>query len=239
MRVVYPLRYLTRVSVHTHTAVDSRVCNWSDGGMKLYAETPARRTRQMIADLLFLGWLVLWVYIAGVVHDSTMELVEPSEQVELAGERLSDGLSGTRDFLADLPLVGSGVTDPLDTAIAATDQLSEGGRQSIGAIESLAFWLRLSIGASPILIVAAFYLPGRVRFVQRATQARQFVDSNDDLDLLALRALSHQPLPMLTRISEDPAGGWRSGDPDVIWQLADLELKASGLQGLKEDSSWR
>lgn len=201
--------------------------------MKLYAETPARRTRQLVADLLFLGWLVLWVYVAGVVHASTMELVKPSEQVELAGERLSEGLAGTRDFLADVPLIGDGVAGPLDEAKAATDQLAEGGRQSVGAIETLAFWLRLSIGASPILIVAAFYLPGRVRFVQEATATQQFINTNDDLDLLALRALSRQPLPMLARISEDPAGGWRSGDPDVIWKLAELELRSKGLKGIK------
>lgn len=201
--------------------------------MKLYAETPARRTRQIIADLVFLGWLVLWVWIAGVVHATTMELVEPSEQVELAGERLSEGLAGTRDILADVPLIGEGITAPLDEAKGATDQLAEGGRQSVGAVESLAFWLRLSIGASPILIVAGFYLPGRVRFVQRASEAQRFVGANDDLDLLALRALSHQPLPALVRISDDPAGGWRSGDPDVIWKLAELELKSSGLNGIK------
>lgn len=201
--------------------------------MKLYAETPARRTRQMIADLLFLGWLVLWLYVAGVVHATTMELVEPSQQVQSAGERMSEGLAGTRDFLADVPLIGDGVAAPLDQARAATDQLAEGGRQSVSAVESLAFWLRLSIGASPILIVAAFYLPGRIRFVQRATEAERFVESNDDLDLLALRALSHQPLPLLARISDDPAGGWRSGDPDVIWQLADLELRSSGLKGVR------
>ena len=35
------------------------------------------------------------------------------------------------------------------------------------------------------------------------------------MDLFALRAMSHQPLHRLTRISGDPAGAWRRGDADV------------------------
>lgn len=197
--------------------------------MMFYAETSARRSRQMLADLIFVVWLLLWIWVADTVHDKTMELVGPGEQVEAAGERLSEGLAGTRDFLIGVPLIGDGVSAPLDEARAATDQLAEGGRASVGAVESLAFWLRLSIGASPILVVAGFYLPGRIRFAQRATAGRQFIDANDDLDLLALRALSHQPLDALGQISDDPAGDWRSGEMDVITQLAEMEIRSMGL----------
>ena len=50
-----------------------------------------------------------------------------------------------------------------------------------------------------------------------------------DLDLFALRALSHQPLHVLAKISDDPAGAWREGDRSVIARLADLELRDCGL----------
>ncbi|HEY0776081.1 MAG TPA: hypothetical protein VGD51_18490, partial [Nocardioidaceae bacterium] len=58
---------------------------------------------------------------------------------------------------------------------------------------------------------------------------RRFIDSSDDLDLFALRAMAHQPLHRLARISDDPAGAWRRGDPDVVRRLATLELRDSGL----------
>nr|MBA2464268.1 hypothetical protein [Nocardioidaceae bacterium] len=50
-----------------------------------------------------------------------------------------------------------------------------------------------------------------------------------DLDLFALRAMAHQPLHRLARISEDPAGAWRARDTDVVRALAELELRDAGL----------
>ena len=34
------------------------------GTLKLYADTPGRRTAQVVADVLFVLWLVLWVWVA-------------------------------------------------------------------------------------------------------------------------------------------------------------------------------
>jgi hypothetical protein len=41
--------------------------------------------------------------------------------------------------------------------------------------------------------------------------------------------MARQPLHRLARISGDPVAAWRSGDPDVIRELAALELGESGL----------
>ena len=77
---------------------------------------------------------------------------------------------------------------------------------------------------------AVIWVPMRVIFIRRATAARHFVDANDDLDLFALRAMARQPLHVLARITDDPAGAWRRGDRDVITALATLELRDEGLQ---------
>ncbi|HEX5970268.1 MAG TPA: hypothetical protein VFY88_17460, partial [Intrasporangium sp.] len=82
----------------------------------------------------------------------------------------------------------------------------------------------------PIIIVAGVWLWFRVRFVRSATTAQRFIDSNDDLDLFALRALANQPLTALARISDDPAGAWRRGEPGVIRALATLGLHDEGLR---------
>jgi hypothetical protein len=37
----------------------------------------------------------------------------------------------------------------------------------------------------------------------------------------------------LAKISDDPVGAWREGDTTVIAQLADLELRSTGLKGPK------
>ncbi len=56
------------------------------------------------------------------------------------------------------------------------------------------------------------------------------MDAGEDLDLFALRALAHQPLHVLARITDDPAGAWRRGDRAVTDRLAELELRANGLR---------
>ncbi len=51
-----------------------------------------------------------------------------------------------------------------------------------------------------------------------------------DLDLLALRALAHQPTRQLLRVTGDPAAAWRRDDTAVVRELAALELRALGLR---------
>ena len=82
----------------------------------------------------------------------------------------------------------------------------------MAAVETLAFWLALAVALIPILIALAVYVPPRVRFVRRAGAGRRFLDSAADLDLFALRAMTHQPLHVLARVSPDPAGAWRLRD---------------------------
>ena len=80
------------------------------------------------------------------------------------------------------------------------------------------------------MIVGAIWGPLRWRFVREATAGARFIDCADDLDLFALRALAHQPMRVLARISDDPAGEWRSRDPEVVRRLAELELADVGLR---------
>ena len=69
----------------------------------------------------------------------------------------------------------------------------------------------------------------RIRFIRQASAAQGLIDDAADLDLFALRALARQPMPRLARISADPGGAWRRGEPDVIYRLAVLELRDAGL----------
>lgn len=198
--------------------------------MKLYADAPARRTRQVVADLVFVLWLVGWVWVGHAVHDITLGLADPGRQTETAALSLSDNLAGARDQLQGLPVVGDRVAEPFDQASSAANGLAEAGRSEVRAVERLAWWLGVSIALIPILVVALFFLPIRYRFARQATAGARFLDAAEDLDLFALRALTRQPLHLLARISDDPAGAWRERDPTVVRALAVLELKESGLR---------
>jgi hypothetical protein len=198
--------------------------------MKLYADTPSRRIFQLVVDLLFVAWLVIWVWIGLVVHDGTMALAAPGRQTDESASAMAGQLRDAGGRLDDVPLIGDEVATPFDKAADASDGLAAAGRSSVEAVEKLAFVLGFSIALIPILVVMAFYVPGRLRFIREATAGLRFIDSADDLDLFALRALTNQPMRVLAKVSGDPAGDWRRRDPAVVRRLAELELKDVGLK---------
>jgi len=197
--------------------------------MKIYADAPVRRSLQISGDVLLAVWVYLWVQTALVVRDATLSLAGPGEQISAAGGGLADQLRDAGRTVGDVPLVGDEVRAPFDGAGGAADRIAAAGDAQVEAVETLAFWLALSVGAIPVLIALAVYVPLRWRFIREATAGRRFVDSTDDLDLFALRAMARQPLHRLARISDDPAGAWRRGDPEVVRDLAALELRDSGM----------
>ena len=197
--------------------------------MKVYADGPVRRTRQMLGDLLLVLWVALWLKLAYVVHDATLALATPGRKIEEAGGGLASKLRDAGSAVGDVPLVGDKVRSPFDGAGKAADQIAQAGTAQVEAVQHLAFWLGIAVGALPILLVVLVYLPLRLRFVREASAGQRFIDSSADLDLFALRAMSHQPMHRLARVSPDPVRAWRDGDADVVRALAVLELKDAGL----------
>jgi len=150
--------------------------------------------------------------------------------LEDAGRELGSGLSSAAERIGSLPVVGGDVRGPLDQAGRATGAIVQAGRDQQAAVSQLAVLLGVVVAVVPVLIALAVWLPRRVRFVRRARAAQRFVDAGADLDLFALRAMAHQPMHVLARIADDPAGAWRRGDVAVIRALATTELKAAGLR---------
>jgi hypothetical protein len=198
--------------------------------VKVYADSPARRVRQVVGDLLLVVWVIGWLVISRVVHDSTMLLARPGEEITAAGSGLADRMRDAGSAVDNTPLIGDELRTPFDGAGDAADQIAAAGVSQVEAVDQLAFWLSLSVAAIPILVAVAVYLPMRWRFIREATAGQRFIDAGEDLDLFALRALSRQPMHRLARISHDPAGAWRRGDPAVVRALAVLELDDAGLR---------
>jgi len=198
--------------------------------VKLYADTTVRRTLQLLGDVGVVVWVWLWVVVADKVHDSTLTLARPGRQIDSSASDLASRLREAGKTVSQVPLVGDDARSPFDGAGRAAAGLSEAGRQQVAAVDNLAQWLGLAVALIPILVLLALYLPQRIRFVRRATAGQRFLDAGVDLDLFALRAIAHQPLHVLARISADPAGAWRRRDPDVVDRLGLLELRSVGLR---------
>jgi hypothetical protein len=197
--------------------------------VKLYADSPTRRTLQVVTDLLVVIWVLGWLLVARVVHETVLLLAEPGEQIESAGSGLADRLRDAGSTVAGAPLIGDDLRGPFDGAGDAADRLAAAGTSQVEAVEQVALWVGLSVGAIPVLLALAIHLPLRWRFVREATAGQRFIDAAEDLDLFALRALARQPMHRLARISDDPAGAWRRQEPGVVRELAVLELREVGL----------
>lgn len=198
--------------------------------MKLYADLPVRRARQLAGDLLLVAWIVLWSWLAAQVHDATLRLAVPGERIADASTAMAERLREAGETVSDVPLVGGEASRPFEGAGGAADELAAAGRSQVEAVQALAWWLAIAVLLVPVLLALAFYLPPRIRFVRRASAGQRFLDSAADLDLFALRALARQPLHVLARVSDNPARAWREGRPDVVRRLAALELRDSGLR---------
>jgi hypothetical protein len=198
--------------------------------IKLYADLPRRRTRQILADGLMLGWVVGWVLIARVVHATTMTLAAPGRALQDAGGEFRDRMLGAGDRVDGLPLLEDRLAAPLREVSGVGSDIAVAGSELVTAAERLALIAALTTALIPITIVGAVWLAVRWRWVHRATLTARFIDSRADLDLFALRAMTHQPMTALARISDDPAGAWRRGDRAVVVALAELELADIGLR---------
>lgn len=197
--------------------------------MKLYSDLPGRRELQLLGDLLVVVWVVVWIWLAHVVHDAVLALARPGRELESAGTSMGERLREAGSTVGGIPYVGDDASRPFDGAGSSADQVAAAGRAQVEAVETLATWLGLTVALVPVLLALAVWLPPRIRFVRRATAGQRFLDSAADLDLFALRAMAHQPLHVLAKVSPDPAEAWRRKDPEVLRRLAALELKASGL----------
>jgi len=198
--------------------------------MKLYADHSARFAGQVLADILFVCWLVAWVWVGNVVHDATLDLAGPGRPTAESASTLAGSLTDAGDSLGGLPVVGDSVAAPFDKAAGASDRLAEAGRDEVRTVQRLAQLLGLSIALIPILVVSLFFVPRRLRFVREATAAQRFIDAEADLDLFALRAMTHQPMHVLARVTDDPVGALRDRDRAVIARLAEIELRTHGLR---------
>ena len=209
---------------------DARSSCGHNADMKIYADTPARRTRQVISDIWFVVWVVLWIWLAVRLHDLIVPLGTPGEKLQAAGDSLAGNMTSAGDFVDGIPLIGDGVRTPFDKMSVAGQSIADAGATQQEVVDKLALFLPLTMAFLAISLLALMWLPSRVRFTMRATAARQFLNATDDVDLFALRALARQPLNQLVAIDPDPAGGWRRRDESIIRALAALELRSEGLR---------
>ncbi|MDX6321434.1 MAG: hypothetical protein QOF52_1292 [Propionibacteriaceae bacterium] len=222
--------------------------------MGIYARRPWRFLGQVAADLFVIGWAVVWWLAGSFVHASIDAVAVPARETANITERLSNDLRDAGTEASQIPAIGDQLRRPFDSAADSVATLRASADQQVASIERLATTVGWLVFLIPVTVVVAIWLPRRLAFFFRARAAQRFIDSSADLDLFALRAMTTQPMHVLAKISDDPVRAWRTGDVAVINQLAEIELRRTGLrlpdhirarerdiadQGLRGGSGWQ
>jgi len=198
--------------------------------MQLYSDFPARRTRQIVSDVIALAAIAAWVWLGVFVYQLVIQLTDFGVQMEQAGAGFRETMTEAGDNLGGVPIIGGGIRAPFDSASEAGAALEAAGLSQQQSVQQLATGLGIGIAVLPIAMILIIWLIPRLRFVRRASATKAQLRTGASLDLLALRALSSQKLATLAKVDADPLAGWRRGDAVIVRSLAELELKASGVR---------
>jgi hypothetical protein len=198
--------------------------------MRIYVERPVVAIRQVAGDLLVVVWAYLWIRLGFWLHGLLEKLAVPGQQLENLGNNLADNLGGASKALDGVPLVGNGITAPLDKAADGARAVADAARQQQVFVHDLALVLPIGLSIVPLALILFVWLPLRVRGIRRRATLAALRGSTAGRDLLALRALAGQPLAKLSKIHPDAASAWRRGDESAVDALAALELRHSGLK---------
>ena len=202
--------------------------------MRLYADRPDHRTRQLAADLGLLAWVVLWVLVARAVHGAVLVLAEPGRAVADLGRSISQTMGSAAGAAQHVPIVGDQLSGPFDALGSAGGAVTGAGNGAADAVRTLATVLAAVLVVLPVGWLLLRWLRWRLGWLHEATAADRLLSRGaeglPDLELLAARAMATAPLPQLARLPAGTGAGWRAGDPAALRALAGLELQRLGLR---------
>ncbi|MFG2524587.1 hypothetical protein [Streptomyces sp. NPDC048527] len=200
--------------------------------MRLYAQTPARRSRQVLADLIAAALIYATVKLALVVHDAIGRLADPGRKAESAGNSLSNGLVDAGEAASKVPFVGGQLKKQLGSAAEAGTGLADAGRSLQDTVGHVATLTTVVLIVIPVVFVLLLWLPPRLRWIRRSAVTRRLAADPGGADLLALRVLTGSQRE-LAAVPTPPGGlaeAWRRGDEQVIADLAAIGLRQAGLR---------
>ena len=209
--------------------------------MRLYADSPDRRARQLAADLGLVAWLVLWVLVARVVHDAVLVLAEPGRALSDLGRSISDTMASAAGAADGVPVVGDELATPFDALGDAGGSVTGAGQGAQDAVHTLATVLAVVLVVLPVGWLLLRWLPWRLGWLREARATDRLLahgaEGVGDLELLAARAMATAPLARLAALPAGTGAGWRTGDPAAVRALAALELQRLGLSLPPEGTS--
>src|SRR5688572_20290453 len=206
---------------------------------KLWSELPAARSRELVADVATLCWILFWGSLAWTLFAFLAQFAEAGRLVQGGGQQLNAAGNDLGGHLSGLPLVGTQVSDAVRHSFdGAAVPIVEAGRELETFVMVVAATLGLVLLLVPLIPWLSRYLPWRLERVRRLQSGERAIRrsatvalggaSQQDVDrVLAGRALQRMEWSNLLDYTPDPIGDWTSGNYD---RLARAEYEAAGLR---------
>jgi len=202
--------------------------------IKIWSELPVARTKEQVADLATLLWVVFWGSIVWQLFQFLSGFAAAGRAVRTGGQSMVQGGVSLGDSLAGLPLVGSQVRDIARDAIGAAGRpIADLGTELEQFIFVVAIVLALLLALVTMAPWLARYLPWRWERLRRVRAAHRVVRKAPDVAdaaitrTLAMRAVNRLDYTTLLEYTPDPFGDWATGRHD---RLARAELASVGLR---------
>ena len=207
--------------------------------MKIWSERPSARAREIVADALTLGWVVVWATIGIRLYGFLANLAGAGRLVRDGGSGITNAGVQVGAALQGIPLVGEGAADGVRGAFSgAGDPLMQFGTDLERLLIVVAALLGLLVVAVALAPWLNRYLPWRVARWRRLNAAARVIrrhrfadrDPLEDAEvarILASRALHRLEYDELLEFTSDPFGDWVAGRHD---RLVQAELDRVGLR---------
>jgi len=194
--------------------------------MKLYAELPGYKSRQIVADGFVVLWVASWVWIGRFIYSLVEKLAAPGRLIEGAGSDLAGSAAGVDARVAEVPVIGRLLEVPFESLERVGRTLQDAGQDQQTVVHTFAVWLGIILAVVPILFALYVWSTRRWRWVREASAADKMRFEAGGEHLLALRAIATRSLAELSATT-NPAEAFASRD---FTRLASLELNEMGLR---------
>ncbi len=196
--------------------------------MKLYAELPSQRYRQVLFDGLAVVWCYLWIRAGMFLNDLVDKLSAAGRLLIDAGQDLEDTASSVQGTVVRVPVIGGFIKDRFDGLVGVGESLQESGASQVNTVDTLSTWVGIVVALLPILLALTVWLWRRAGWIRDASAAARLRGDSDSLHLFALRAIANRPLADFRgREARDALRSFHSGD---FGPLAYMELEQMGLR---------
>jgi hypothetical protein len=202
--------------------------------IKIWSELPLARSKEQIADVATLLWVVFWGNIVWQLFQFLTSFAEAGRAVRAGGQGMVQSGADLGESLAGLPLVGSQVRDIARDALAGAGRpIADFGTELEQFIFVVAIVLALLLAIVTMAPWLARYLPWRWERLRRVRAAHRVVRTAPEVAdaqierTLAMRAVNRLDYSALLEFTPDPFGDWATGRND---RLARAELASVGLR---------